>query len=147
MSREKLQEILAALVPFARSQLEELGHCPPVAAGLDGAGEIDLLLPPANVEGSTESFLDVLRTALRAGARRHEYDAVGLCAEVQAQRLDDPQPIDAICVHLEAPGESLQYFVPYTRTRDDGIDYGETFFGPAEPEIFEIDGVAPQSIP
>ena len=136
MSRENLQEILAALVPFAQSQLEDLGHVPPVAASLDGAGDIDLHLPPVGVGGDTESFLELLKTALRSGARTGEYAATGLCREVTAQRMTDDTPIPAIGIHLEAPGEALEFFLPFTQAGRGEVVYGETFFGPADPEIF-----------
>ena len=136
MSRENLQEILAALVPFAQSQLEDLGHCPPVAASLDGTGDIDLHMPPVGVGGSTEEFVDRLKVALRAGARSGDYEAVGLCREVTAQRMSDPKPVDAIGIHLEAPGESLEFFLPFHRDGEGEVHYGETFFGPADAEIY-----------
>ena len=136
MSRENLQEILAALVPFAQSQLEDSGHCPPVAASLDGAGDIDLHMPPVGVGGSAEDFVELLKTALRAGARSGDYAATGLCREVTAQRMDDPSPIPALGVHLEAPGESLEFFLPFVMEDEGVVTYGDTFFGPADAEIF-----------
>lgn len=140
MSRENLQDILAALVPFAKQQLEDLGHCPPIAASMDGSGEIDLHLPPLGVEGDTEEFVDLLKRALRAGAGTGEYEATGLCMEVRAQRMGEDDAQDALCVHLEAPGESLHFFVPYDRDPDGETAWGETFFGPAEPEIYRSNG-------
>lgn len=136
MSRENLQEILAALVPFARSQLEDLGHVPPVAASMDGAGDIDLHMPPVGVGGDTERFVELLMTALRAGARDGDYKATGLCREVTAQRISDETPIPAIGIHLEAPGESLEFFLPFTLEGQGEVSYGENFFGPADAEIF-----------
>ena len=136
MSRENLQEILAALVPFAQSQLEDLGHVPPVAASMDGAGDIDLHMPPVGVGGDTEHFLELLKTALRAGARAGEYAATGLCREVTAQRMSDATGTVAIGIHLEAPGESLEFFLPFTLEGPGEVTYGDTFFGPADAEIF-----------
>ena len=60
--------------------------------------------------------------------------------EVSAQRLDDPAPLDALCVHLEARGESLCFFQPYERGPDGEIAWGETFFGPADAEIYPKNG-------
>jgi len=139
MSRENLQEILAALVPFAQQQLDDTGTCPPLAASLDGSGEIELHMPPLGEGGDTETFLDLLREALRAGAQAGHYEATGLCMEVAAQREGREAPTDALCVHLEAPGESLHFFVPYERGPEGSIAWGDTFFGPAEPEVFPSD--------
>ena len=140
MSRENLQEILSALVPFAKQHLEDLGYCPPIAASLDGSGDIDLHLPPLGTAGDTEEFLELLKRELRDGAGTGRYEATGLCMEVKAQRMGEDAAEDALCVHLEAPGESIHYFVPYDRDEDGEVEYGETFFGPADPEVFPANG-------
>jgi hypothetical protein len=55
---------------------------------------------------------------------------------VRAQRMGDEEPRDAICVHLEAPGEAIRFFLPYERGEDGRVAWGEAFFGPADAEIF-----------
>ena len=62
--------------------------------------------------------------------------------EVRAHHPEDDEEVDAICVHLEAPGESLLAFVPYERTDEGRIRYGDVFFGPAEPAAFRGNGTA-----
>ena len=63
MSRENLQEILAALVPFAQSQLEDLGHVPPVAASMDanGIGAQGVIVSPIRGAKGNREFLLHLR--------------------------------------------------------------------------------------
>ncbi len=142
MTRENLQEILAALVPFGKQQIEDRGACPPVAASLDGGGDIDLHLPPVGEGGESGALLDLLKETLRQGVREGRYEATGLLMEVRAERMGDPHPVDALCIHLEGPGEAIQCFVPYDRDDDGAPVWGETFFGPADAEVFPANGAA-----
>ena len=44
--------------------------------------------------------------------------------------------MEAIGIHLEAPGESLEFFLPYEQQDDGTYQFHEAFFGPAEAEVF-----------
>ena len=140
MSRENLEAVLNALIPFAKVELERMGRIPPVAGSLDGSGEIELHMPRAEDPGTTDEFIDLLRMALRHGAREGEYAATGLVMEVRAERPADAHPVDAIAVHLEAPEESLMAFVPFERDADGEVEYGEIFWGPADAHAFARNG-------
>ena len=140
MSRESLESILNALIPFAKVELERLGYVPPLAGSLDGAGDIELHMPRAGEAGSNDEFIELLRTALRHGAGSGAYRATGLLMEVRAERPAREEEVDAIAVHLEAPDESLMAFLPYSRNEDGDVEYDELFFGPAEPDAFRRNG-------
>jgi len=141
MSRENLEQVLNALIPFAKVELERMGHVVPAAGSLDAMGDIELHMPRAGEGGTTEEFVELLRVALRQGALSGEYRATGLLMEVRAERPSNGREVDAIAVHLEAPGESLMAFVPFHRDSDGGVEYGDVFFGPADPDAFAKNGV------
>ena len=140
MSRESLEAVLNALIPFAKVELERMGYVPPVAGSLDAAGEIELHMPRTGEAGSTDEFLDLLRTALRHGASSGAYRATGLLMEVRAERPTSGEEVDAIAVHLEAPEESLMAFLPYRTNEEGDVEYDEVFFGPAEPDALRRNG-------
>ncbi len=140
MSRESLESVLNALIPFAKVELERMGYVPPVAGSLDAAGEIELHMPRSGEPGSTDEFIELLRTALRHGAGTGAYRATGLLMEVRAERPGNGESVDAIAVHLEAPDESLMAFLPYQRDENGDVSYDEVFFGPAEPDAFQMNG-------
>ena len=140
MSRDSLESILNAMIPFAKVELERMGYVPPVAGSLDSSGEIELHMPRAGETGSTEEFVDLLRTALRHGAGSGAYHATGLLMEVRAERPGSGEQVDAIAVHLEAPEESLMAFLPYERNDEGDVEYDDIFFGPAEPDAFRRNG-------
>ncbi len=141
MSRDNLETILNALVPYAKVELERMGFVAPVAGSLDDAGDIELHVPKADEGGTAEEFVELLCTALRYGATQGEFTATGVCMEVKAERPGNGAAVDAIAVHLEAPGESLMAFLPFERDEDGEVTYGEIFFGPADPCAFPADGV------
>ncbi len=140
MSRESLEQVLNALIPFAKVELERMGYVPPVAGSLDAAGEIELHMPRTGEEGTTDEFIDLLKTALRHGASSGAYRATGLLMEVRAERELTQEETDAIAVHLEAPEESLMAFLPFDKSEDGDVVYGDVFFGPAEPDAFRKNG-------
>jgi len=140
MNRANMETVLNALIPFAKVELERMGRIPPVAGSLDHEGEVELHMPRAGDPGTTEEFVDLLRMALRHGARSGAYTATGLVMEVRAERPSDAHPVDAIAVHLEAPGQSLMAFVPFERDSDGEVEYGEIFWGPADPHAFAKNG-------
>jgi hypothetical protein len=140
MSRESLESILNALIPFAKVELERMGYVPPLAGSLDEAGDIELHMPRAGEPGSNDEFIELLRTALRHGAGSGAYRATGLLMEVRAERPTSDEEVDAIAVHLEAPDESLMAFLPYSKNEDGDVEYDELFFGPAEPDAFRRNG-------
>jgi len=140
MSRESLESVLNALIPFAKVELERMGTIPPVAGSLDSAGDIELHMPRAGEAGTTDEFIELLRTALRHGARSGTYRATGLLMEVRAERPTNGDEVDAIAVHLEAPEESLMAFLPYRTNEEGDIEYDEVFFGPAEPDAYRRNG-------
>jgi len=136
MSRDNLETILNALIPYAKVELERMGFVAPVAGSLDETGDIELHVPKAEAGGTSEEFVDLLCTALRYGAAKGEYAATGVCREVKAERPGNGKAVDAIAVHLEAPGESLMAFLPFERDAAGQVSYGEVFFGPADPCAF-----------
>jgi hypothetical protein len=136
MSRENLEILLNEVLPLARQQLERTGRLVPFAAALDREEELEIHMPHGGGPADAEELADVLRAALRDGAEGDDYFATALCLDVRAQRASDSEPVDAICIELEAPGEALAAFLPYVR-RDAGRPaFGEIFFGPLEPAVF-----------
>ena len=139
MSIENLETVLNALVPFVQEDLERLGYTTPVGCSLDTSGDVELHMPRGDEPSSTDEILSVLRQALRHGARSGAFRATGLSMDVNAELPSTGQAVPAIAVHLEAPGESLMAFIPYTRSDDGEVEYDDVFFGPAEPEVFAIE--------
>lgn len=136
MSRENLEEVLNALLPFAKTEFQRTGSVTPIAGSLDDEGGIEFHLPRTGHSSTTEELIHLLQTVLRHGARDGSYQATGLLMKVRAQRPGSETEVDAIAVHLEAAGESLMAFLPYSKDADGEIVYADVFFGPADPHAF-----------
>ena len=140
MSREDLEIVLNALVPLAQRELKEHGSFPPMAAALDDKGELEVQIPGPGEGGETDELLALLVDSLRKGLAADGYRTVGWCVEVEAERPGGEEPVDAIAVHLESPTETLMAFVPFVLGEDGDVAYSDTFFGAADPVVFEESG-------
>ena len=138
VSRDELNRLLNAMIPFAQDMLGKYGQFVPFAGVLNAEGEIELLGGFADNENVTaQEIHDVLLDGLQQSAREGKYRATGLCADVHVRRGQADQGSDAIGVSLEhSDGTALDVYLPYTKPAPGQIEYGELFGAGAAVRVF-----------
>lgn len=143
MANADLDELLAAVLPFAHKLLSADGGFFPFAATMDAEGgmaaksyELD------EREAAPERVLYALMESVREETAEEEMRAVALCWDARIQQGENDQELtDAVAVALEhVEGEALEVFVPYGPGTDaDGelaITFGEAMAAQRRPSLF-----------
>src|SRR5262249_39288957 len=128
-AREDLDKLLNALLPFAQQILEQHGEFYPFGAALDTVGGGQLFRGYKCPDGpSSPELIDLMLDGFRESARRGQYRATGLCADVRAPLPNTGKITDAIRVTLEhTDGQAVHVFLPYSKTFWRRLRYGELF--------------------
>ena len=137
MSREDLNQLLDALIPFAQKLLSQQGQFLPFAAAINAAGGIRFLGGQAGGDNaSPKEIQDHLLGELQQGARKGAFRAAGLCSDMHVRRGEDAAT-SVIGISLEhSDGTSIDVFLPYTWHGDGRVEYGERFASARELCIF-----------
>ncbi|GJM23478.1 MAG: hypothetical protein DHS20C15_33930 [Planctomycetota bacterium] len=145
MANADLDELLAAVLPFAHKLLSADGGFFPFAATMDAEGSMAAKSYELDeAEAQPERVLYALMESVREETAEAEMRAVALCwdARIQAGENDDAEELtDAVAVALEhVGGEALEVFIPYGPGTDaDGelaITFGEAMAAERRPSLF-----------
>ena len=85
----------------------------------------------------SQALIDLLTEAFKKQAKKGELRAAGICHDALAVPPGEVQKRDAVCCCLEHySGETVNVFVPYTKTSGGRIEYGETFAAKRTGQFF-----------
>ncbi len=133
---DELEQLLNAVVPFARDMLEKYDAFLPFGAAVGLDGEVRMVA--AELSGEHPAAAEVVQTlqeGLLAQAREHSIRAAGVCTDVRIDGEDGP--VDAVSVSLEhVEHDPLRVFVPYTVDDEGTREYGKPVGAPGERLIF-----------
>jgi hypothetical protein len=136
MAHKQLDKLLVFLEAIAKSNLEKNGEFYPIAASID---QNDKGILNASYDGDEYSKSDDLIVLLKAGfaqdIKEKKIRALAICSDVSLTR--DGKKEDALRFSLEhESGESLNVYIPYTKSSSNKIEYGEIFAEVKEREFF-----------
>jgi len=119
--------------------LLEYGAFYPFGAYMSSSGEIQWV--GAKMEDDdhppSESLIDLLTETFKNQAARGGLRAAGICYDVLTVPPGEDQKRDAICCGLEHySGETVDVFVPYVKTVDSDVQYGEIFVAKRNAQFF-----------
>jgi hypothetical protein len=139
MAHPELDELFNMLVPFAKTMLREYGEFYPFGAFMSSSGEIQWV--GAKMEDDdhppSESLIDLLTETFKNQAARGGLRAAAICYDVLTIPPGEDQKRDAICCGLEHySGETVDVFVPYVKTVDSDVQYGEIFVAKRTAQFF-----------
>ena len=130
MAHPELNALFKTLLPFAQTMLREHGEFYPFGAVMTSSGEIQQVGPKMEDDDHPPSqpCIDLLTEAFKKQAKKGELRAAGICYDVLTVPPGEVEKRDAVCCCLEHySSETVDVFVPYTKTADGGIEYGEIF--------------------
>jgi len=138
MSRDDLDNLLSACIPFAQQMLGKRGSFLPFGCTMSSSGEISFAAGYDDKPGLVaQQIADLLLEGFRAGAVSGEYKAIALCIDVRVDSPDGSGKTDAIRVTLEEKGsEAVNVFMPYRKRVLRGFAYGELFASAADKTVF-----------
>ena len=145
MAHPELNALFKTLLPFVQTMLREHGEFYPFGAVMTSSGEIQQV--GAKMEDDdhppSQPCIDLLTEAFKKQAKKGELRAAGICYDVLTVPPGEVEKRDAVCCCLEHySGETVDVFVPYTRTADGGIEYGEIFAAKRIGQFFcELPGI------
>ena len=136
--RDEMDELLEALLPFARQMLDKHREFYPYAAALDSSGEFRVVAAGVEEEHPDSSeLIDLLYEGLARQASEGEIRAAGVCADVRVSSPGSPDMTDAIRIAIEhADSDPVEVFLPYLKGRFQGAQYGELFAQPGVSRVF-----------
>jgi len=145
MAHPELNALFKTLLPFVQTMLREHGEFYPFGAVMTSSGEIQQVGPKMEDDDHPPSqpCIDLLTEAFKKQAKKGELRAAGICYDVLTVPPGEVEKRDAVCCCLEHySGETVDVFVPYTRTADGGIEYGEIFAAKRIGQFFcELPGI------
>ena len=135
--RRDFDALIETLFGFAVGMVEQHGEFYPFAAVVDASGEVGHVAADTGEEQpDSQELLSLLDDALRERGI-NDVRAVGVCVDVRV--AEDGASSDAIHAHLEhVDGEAIDVFMPYTRKRFRGTQFGEIVGHPAERRILGV---------
>lgn len=138
MTRDDLNGLLNAVIPFARELMDKHAGFYPFGASLTSDGQTELIGAAGGSERPpSQEVIDILLTGLRDAAKDGRIRASAVCADVKV-KLPGVGKTDAIRVTLEdRGGEALNAFLPYKVHSGDAVEYGEMTFARADPLVFQ----------
>jgi len=138
-----LDELLAAVLPFAHKLLSADGGFFPFAATMNAEGSMAAKSYELDErEAGPERVLYALMESVREETAEESMRAVALCWDARIQQGENDEDLtDAVAVALEhVEGEALEVFIPYGPGTDaDGelaITFGEAMAATRRPSLF-----------
>lgn len=135
---DTLHDLLDFLLPFAQAMLAERGSFLPFGAGLTADRRVTATPSLTDdAQGSAESILAKLFTALQRQASSGDIQAAGICTNVVVTLPGTQGPIDAICLELEDhSGAAVEIVIPYVCNSDASLKLKAALVTAVEPSLF-----------
>jgi len=139
MGRKEGDELLNALLPFARQMLEKHGAFHPFGAFVDQEGKIALLgAYDGNEHPPAQTLIGMMVESLKVEAPKRGHRAIGICFDVLVSLPGHSAKTDAIQVAIEyADGEAVDVYLPYRKNWLGKIRYGNLVASRGEPKVFK----------
>ncbi len=136
MAHKQLDELLNFLESIARNNLEKYGEFYPIAASIDLNDKKTLnTVYDGDEHPKSADLILLLKAGFHQDINEKKVKAVGMCIDVKL--VHDDKKINALQFILEhESGESLNVYIPYTRSNSGELEYGEIFTEHKEREFF-----------
>ncbi|NQZ58388.1 MAG: hypothetical protein HRT88_13085 [Lentisphaeraceae bacterium] len=139
MSQEDFNGILDVAMSMACDTLEEKGFFYPIAVTLekDGSFQRSGELSEEDEKKDPEELLKQIHTTLESGCRQQLHIAVAVGTDVKVQHPQEGSYVKAIEVSIEhQSGLAHDCYLPYQKSADGKIQYGNIFSTSVEPSKF-----------
>jgi hypothetical protein len=136
-ARDEMDELLDALVGFAKKMLVARSAFYPFGAELTTDGRVQMVAADLDeAQPSPEQVVGGLHERLRRDADEGEIRAAGICLDVRLQP-DGDQPSDAIRVDVEhSDSDPVRVFLPYVVELPGRVVFGELVAEPGRSNVF-----------
>jgi hypothetical protein len=136
-AKDDCNQLLNATLPFAEQMLRDHGEFFPFGAQMLPDGKIVSVAADDGEDHSrSQSLIDVLRAAFRAGAAEGDLLATALVYDVRVVPPGGSEKSDAIALNLDhRDNYSVRVFLPYTITDGQPI-IGDAFANGGDYSIF-----------
>jgi hypothetical protein len=137
-ARDEMDALLDMTLTFSQQMLEERGEFYPHAASIDSSGKMQLAGAYTGEEHpSSTELIQILYDGLREEAASGQIRAAAVASDVRVAPPGASDAGDAIRVGIEhAEADPVFVFLPYTKKRLRGIDYGELLAVKGETHVF-----------
>jgi hypothetical protein len=130
-SKEKAQQLMYALMPFAEKMLGEQGGFLPYAGVMTPDEQVHLMQFAEEDQGAeAKKVFEFANAALRQGAQEGKWTATALVADVNVatpQEGTEDKMVQAVSFAVDdKDGTSVRVFFPYTVTAGQ-VDFGTAF--------------------
>jgi hypothetical protein len=138
VGREEGDQILNALLPFARQMLEKHGAFHPFGGIVDREGKTVLLgAYDGNERPPAQTLITMMIESLKKEAPTKGYRAAGICFDVRVLLPSRVTKTDAIQVAIEyADGEAVDVYLPYSKSWLKRVRYCDLIATRGTPKIF-----------
>ena len=139
MPKEEVEELMNAVLPFAKKMLSEHGEFYPYGGAVNSNGEIiHMMSGDGDEHPPSQKLIDLLIESSRAQAKAGEYRATAIVFDVRVKPPNSDQKTDAIQINLDhADGLSIAVFLPYQVKGKGEVVYGEMFAQQGDAKIFK----------
>lgn len=136
--RDEAEDILKALLPFAKQMLEQHGEFYPFAGAMLRDGSITAVsYQDGHDHPSSQQVIDGIVAGFRAAAKVGTYRAVGVAYDIATVLPGGAEKTDAIAVRLDhESGYSVQVVFPYRIVRPGEVVVAEPFATPGTSDVF-----------
>jgi hypothetical protein len=134
-----LDELLNALLPFAKDQVAKRGSFLPFGATMTTGGEIRLAAADlGDAPADATAVIDLLVRGFQKDAAASAIRAAGTCVDVRVVPPGSSEKSDAICAQLEhATGHCADVFLPYKKGLLGRIKFGDLFAVAGSSRVFK----------
>ncbi len=138
MARPDLDNLLNALLPFAKQTLERYGEFIPFAAAMSSTGEIASVAGDIGYEHpDSQEVIDFLTDVFQRQALAGEIKACGICIDSRVVPPGQTEKTDAILARLEHKDyEAVDVYLPYRKSLLRKITYGDLFGAVGTARVF-----------
>jgi hypothetical protein len=136
--KEECEELMNAVLPFARQMLAEHGEFFPFGATMSASREITQAAGWTGTERPPSlDVIALLTEAFQAGAASGSYVATALAYDARVAPPGKPDKQDAVAVQLDhRDAYSVLVLFPYTLSRAGGVVFDAPFALPGSHSIF-----------
>jgi hypothetical protein len=136
--KEETEELLNAIMPFAKQMLEKQGEFYPVGAATLSNGKIVMVSARENDHHpSPQILIDDLLATFRIAAKSGKYKATAIVANILARPPGEAKKINAISVYLDhMSGYSVQVVFPYRITPKNEVILSKPFASSGHRNVF-----------